>query len=111
MTKFQITNMKLLYTILALALVTLANCQSLTEKYSGYSEDRFRSMPFGFFKPLNFDPSKSYPLIVYLHGSNDLVSRDLIWYGSQKEYPSFVLTPKCKETNQGWGNTWTDSHT
>jgi predicted peptidase len=85
----------------------------LSEKYKGYSENTYRSMPYGLFKPADYQAKKSYPLIVYLHGSNDLVSRDLIWYQEsvQKEHASFVLTPKCRETNQGWGNTWSGGHT
>lgn len=69
-------------------------------------------MSYGFFKPVETDPEKRYPLIVYLHGSNDLVSRDLGWYqpDMQKEYPAFVITPKCKETNLGWGSTWNNTH-
>lgn len=85
----------------------------LSEKYSNYSENTFQSLPYGFFKPTGHDPKKSYPLIVYLHGSNDLVSRDLMWYGEamQKDYPCFVLTPKCRQSEQGWGNTWSSTHT
>jgi predicted peptidase len=85
----------------------------LAEKYSTYSENVYQSMAYGFFKPAGADPQKKYPLIVYLHGSNDLVSRDLIWYQTetQKQFPAFVITPKCKETNQGWGNTWNSTHT
>lgn len=84
----------------------------LSEKYSTYSENVFHSMSYGFFKPVGNDPQKRYPLIVYLHGANDLVSRDLSWYQteSQKEFPAFVLTPKCKDANQGWGNTWNKVH-
>jgi predicted peptidase len=35
------------------------------------------------------------------------------WYHSsvQKENPSFVLTPKCDNPDQGWGNTWNANHT
>lgn len=84
----------------------------LTSKYSNYSENKYKDMAYGLFKPSGYDPTASYPLIVYLHGSNDLVSRDMLWYQQeiQKQYPAFVLTPKCKETNQGWGNTWTTKH-
>jgi poly(3-hydroxybutyrate) depolymerase len=64
------------------------------------------------FKPETYDPSKSYPLVLYLHGANDTLSRDITWYHSsvQRENPLFVLTPKCTNPNQGWGNTWTDTH-
>jgi predicted peptidase len=28
----------------------------------------------------------------------------------QKKYPCFVLTPKCTNPDQGWGNTWQPAH-
>jgi predicted peptidase len=65
-----------------------------------------------FLSPSTMILKRRYPLIVYLHGANDFVSRDLSWYQDdlQKEYPAFVLTPKCKNANQGWGNTWNKAH-
>jgi predicted peptidase len=77
-----------------------------------YTEHRYRSLRYGLFKPEGYDKEKSYPLIVYLHGSTDTVSRDLIWYEAsiQHNTPVFVLTPKCEEPNLGWGDTWHDDH-
>ena len=102
------------FLILAALLLFLSTCTTaqLAAKYSGYSENTFRSLSYGFFTPTKRDPAASYPLIVYLHGANDLVSRDLAWYqeAMQNDYPCFVLTPKCRESNQGWGNTWTEGH-
>jgi predicted peptidase len=85
----------------------------LSKKYAGYEEKYYKSMRYGLYKPANDDTKKYYPLIVYLHGSRDTVSRDLVYYQEsiQKENASFVLTPKCEEPDQGWGNTWHDSHT
>lgn len=85
----------------------------LSEKYVGYEEKYYETLRYGLYKPANYDFKKFYPLIVYLHGSRDTVSRDLVYYDEsiQKENPSFVLTPKCEEPDQGWGNTWHDSHT
>lgn len=85
----------------------------LSEKYVGYEEKYYETLRYGLYKPANYDSKKYYPLIVYLHGSRDTVSRDLVYYDEsiQKENPSFVLTPKCEEPDQGWGNTWHDSHT
>ena len=98
--------------LVALALQAAAQVP-LTSKYTNYTEHNYKDVAYGLFKPTNYDPTKSYPLIVYLHGSNDLASRDMLWYQQemQKQHPAFVITPKCKETNQGWGNTWTDKHT
>lgn len=77
-----------------------------------YSESIYNGVRYGLFKPVNYDSKKSYPLVVYLHGSRDTVSRDLNLYQDslQKKYPCFVLTPKCTNGNQGWGNTWLPSH-
>lgn len=82
-------------------------------KYTTYGLHTFRSMSYGLFVPEHYDKRESYPLIVYLHGSRDTVSRDMQWYqpAFQKKHPCFVLTPKCTNPDQGWGNTWTDTHT
>jgi len=100
-----------------LALIFLFSFQlvhaQLSKQYAGYEQNHYRSMRYGFYKPTGYDPKKSYPLIVYLHGSTDTVSRDMVWYqsSSQKENPCFVLTPKCEVADQGWGNTWQTGHT
>ncbi len=84
----------------------------LSEKYD-YTQHHFQSLRYGWYKPDNYEKKEMYPLIVYLHGSRDTVSRDIDWYqeSMQKENPSFVLTPKCVEPNLGWGDTWHDGHT
>lgn len=68
-------------------------------------------MRYGLFKPAHYDSKNSYPLIVYLHGSRDTVSRDLSWYQEsiQRENPCFVLAPKSEEPNLGWGDAWHDA--
>lgn len=78
----------------------------------GYKQGFHQGLRYGLFKPANYDSKKSYPMIVYLHGSTDTVSRDLSWYHEivQKENPCFVLSPKTTEPNQGWGNTWESKH-
>jgi predicted peptidase len=90
-----------------------AKAQQLSEKYKNYEEHYYKSLRYGLFKPARYDAKKSYPLIVYLHGSRDTVSRDLDWYQEsiQKENPVFVITPKCEEPNLGWGDTWHEGHT
>jgi len=103
------------YFISLLAVFTLS-IQSvpaqLSKKYD-YKEHRYQSLRYGWYKPADYDVKKTYPLIVYLHGSRDTVSRDMSWYqeAMQKENPSFVLTPKCEEPNLGWGDTWHEGHT
>lgn len=99
--------------LLILTFVSFQPLQAQLSKKYDYSQHYYQSLRFGWFKPANYDKTKLYPLIVYLHGSRDTVSRDNHWYQQaiQKEHPAFVLTPKCEEGNQGWGNTWTAEHT
>ena len=85
----------------------------VSEKYKTYTQQYHRSLRYGLFTPRGYDSKKAYPLIVYLHGSTDTVSRNLVYYDDavQNENPSFVITPKCEESNLGWGSTWHESHT
>ena len=101
-----------IFTLVLTSCVHLSNAQ-LSKQVEGYSQSRFKSMRYGIFKSAGYDPKRSYPLIVYLHGSTDTVSRNLSWYNSdvQQKNPSFVLTPKCEVADQGWGNTWQPGHT
>ncbi len=86
--------------------------QSLGKKYPTYSQKSFQGMRYGLFTPPSYDKSKSYPVIIYLHGSRDTVSRDTDFYSAefQSKRPTFFITPKCTEPNQGWGNTWESEH-
>jgi predicted peptidase len=104
--------LKMMLLLAAFLTVGHAVKAQLSEKYD-YTQQHFQSLRYGWFKPSNYEKKKLYPLIVYLHGSRDTVSRDLSWYQQsiQKENPSFVLTPKCENPDQGWGNTWNSGHT
>lgn len=101
-------SLHLLLVIIATSVSTLAQHASIHPEYSQHT---FRKMIYGMYVPTNYDESKSYPLILYLHGSGDTVSHDHRWYQEvvQKENPSFVITPRTLERNQGWGNTWTST--
>jgi predicted peptidase len=92
-------------------LFTISSKAQLTRK--GYEQHHYKNTRYGLFTPSDIDNQKSYPLIVYLHGSRDTVSRDLSWYQDavQKANPCFVLSPKCEEPNLGWGDTWHEGHT
>src|SRR5688572_23748934 len=99
--------------IILLVILSFGSASAQLSKKYNYTQHRYQSLRYGWFKPANLDDKKSYPLIVYLHGSTDTVSRDLIWYGAsvQRSNPCFVLSPKCEEPDQGWGNTWEVGHT
>lgn len=98
-----------IFSLLFLCIAVFAQHATVHKEYKSHF---YGDLRFGLFVPTNLDPKKSYPLIIYLHGSRDTVSHDSQWYRSdfQREHPSFVLTPKCTNPDQGWGNTWTDKH-
>jgi predicted peptidase len=92
---------------------SLTAAAQVANKHREYKQAVFGKTRYGLFTPANLDTKKQYPLIVYLHGSTDTVSRDLSWYSKeiQSQTPTFVLTPKCEEPNLGWGDTWRDGYT
>ena len=100
------------FAILFIVPFSSLNAQS-AYKYKNYEEHYYDGLRYGLFKPDGYDPKKKYPLVIYLHGSRDTVSREMSWYqpASQKDHPCIVLTPKCEVSDQGWGNTWRDDHT
>lgn len=80
---------------------------------NGYEERYYQGMRYGLFIPSSYDSTRSYPLIVSLHGSGDTVSWDLGWYHDpiQSVDPCFVLTPKSLVRSSGWGTSWLSTHT
>jgi poly(3-hydroxybutyrate) depolymerase len=98
--------------LMTLAMTIPLSFAQLSAKYKTYEQKWSKGLRYGLFKPAGYDPKKSYPLVLYLHGANDTISRDITWYHEsiQRENPAFVLAPKCTNPDQGWGNTWTDAH-
>jgi hypothetical protein len=76
---------------------------------TGYENSYYEGMRYGLFVPPSYDSTRSYPLIISLHGSTDTTSWDLGWYHDpvQTTDPCFVLTPKSLVASNGWGNSWT----
>src|SRR3990172_10022571 len=72
------------------------NNDDTTGLSGGYEQRYYEGMRYGLFVPPSYQPDKSYPLLVGLHGSTDTVSWDLSWYHDpvQANDPCFVLTPK-----------------
>jgi predicted peptidase len=71
---------------------------------STYSYNKFGTLYYGLFKPNNYDPSKKYPLITFLHGYNDTLTKYLNWYTneSQSKNPCFVVSPKSPPSYGDW---------
>ena len=68
-----------------------------------YSEYTYGKLEYGLFVPENYDPSKLYPLVMYLHGMGNNYSVYLDFYNKniQLKNPCFVYTPK---TPVEWGD-------
>ena len=67
------------------------------------------TLPYRLFTPIGYDPTREYPLTLFLHGAGesgtDNVSQvnqnidNLVRYLKRPEYASFLLAP---QTNSGW---------
>ena len=78
-------------------------------------------MPFRLLKPLNYDSTKTYPLVLFYHGAgergtdNEISIKNISPFALNQQnrikYPCFVLVPQCDKA-QKWVNvTWNaDSH-
>ena len=71
-----------------------------------YEASKYKDLPYKLMKPLNFDSSKKYPLIVSLHGAggrgDDNKKQLKAWNGQlaadniRKGFPCYVLAPQSK---------------
>lgn len=69
-----------------------------------YEPAEYKGMPYRLMKPVDFDPSQTYPLILSLHGAGGKGTDNLnslkIWTeylaedGLRKKHPCFVLVPQ-----------------
>jgi predicted peptidase len=76
-----------------------------------------KNLPYRILYPENYDKSKKYPLIVFLHGAGERGSDNLrqLIHGSKmflrsdvrSQYPAIVIFPQCPE-NSFWANTKID---
>ena len=88
------------------ALLTVAHAQK-GDWATLYEASTYKDLPYRLMKPLNFDKSKKYPLILSLHGAggkgkdNSKQLKD--WNGQladekmRKAYPAYVLAPQSTE--------------
>ena len=72
------------------------------------------TLPYRLFKPANYDPKQTYPLVLCLHGAGgrgtDNKSRGTVAFKAlsnakvQTKHPAFLLTPQCPKDKK-WVNT------
>jgi predicted peptidase len=109
----------ILFSLLSTAILFAAPAFSSTAGEASIEARLFKSqsgstMPYRILKPANYDPKKTYPLVLCLHGAGgrgaDNKSKGteafvaLSAAKTQSEYPAFLLTPQCPSRKQ-WVNT------
>ncbi|WP_020532064.1 prolyl oligopeptidase family serine peptidase [Flexithrix dorotheae] len=86
---------------------------SLFEKFE-FNGESGGKMPYRLLKPLDYNPEKSYPLVVFLHGSGERGDDNeaqlqnglepFLETSNRDKYPAFVLVPQCPK-DMKWAKT------
>lgn len=83
---------------------------SLASKFLSFT---YKTMPYRLYVPENYNPTKSYPLVLFLHGGGErgndnekqLIANDgaVIWAApeNQAKHPAFVLAPQARNVPSG----------
>jgi predicted peptidase len=88
-----------------------AQKDSLYEKH--WITEKNDTLPYRIFKPDNYNPSKKYPLILFLHGAGERGNDNeaQLVHGSslflqdsiREQFPAFVVFPQCQAASY-WSN-------
>jgi predicted peptidase len=86
---------------------------SFAQFEKGWHVQNQDSLPYQLIKPINLDESRSYPLVIFLHGAGERGADNELQmtHGSslflnpknRKKYPAFVVFPQCDE-EEFWAN-------
>ncbi|HYM93776.1 MAG TPA: PHB depolymerase family esterase, partial [Chitinophagaceae bacterium] len=100
--------------ILVAAFIILSRhgtAQDFSKYQRAFYADGEGYLPYRILFPLSFDSSKSYPLIVFLHGANEkgidnesqlnIGGRLFLSDSNRGNYPAFVIFPQCP-LNDSW---------
>ena len=75
-----------------------------------------KNIPYRLFIPANYDATKKYPLVLFLHGAGERGTDNVkqltasqgafLWSSdaNQKDHPCFIVAPQCPDNDQ-WVNT------
>ncbi|MEH7119946.1 chitobiase/beta-hexosaminidase C-terminal domain-containing protein [Neobacillus vireti] len=89
---------------------TFVTREYIASKFLGFI---YKEMPYRLYVPDHYDPSKSYPLVFFLHGGGErgtdnekqLMANDgaIIWAApeNQAKHPAFVLAPQARNVWDG----------
>lgn len=114
--------MRLAFLVLMLGLGLPLSAQSVEQpEWAAFETLRFESegtiLPYRLLKPANYDPQKSYPLVVFLHGAGERGADNSITLTHiapvvldatyRQQYPAFVLVPQCAPEYRWVETDWT----
>lgn len=78
-----------------------------------YGDDKGNILKYRLLKPIDYDPSEKYPLVIFLHGAgergNDNIAQlkhgmqDFCDPARRAEFPCYVLAPQCPK-DQKWAD-------
>src|SRR5690606_10360603 len=105
------------FPLILLALMTLAiksNAQVLTSFVKGIYTDKLDTIQYQALFPENFDPTKKYPVVFFLHGGGERGNDNeaqlthgaklFLEPGIRKQFPAIVVFPQCTKDSY-WSNT------
>jgi predicted peptidase len=106
--------------ILLLSLLTSAKAQEVVAYKAALHISGNDTLPYRILYPHNFDSSRQYPLVLFLHGAGERGNDNLaqLMHGSrlfaredvQEQFPAVILFPQCP-TNSFWSNVKTTRDT
>lgn len=99
--------------LLLFSLSEISIAQFTDFEAESYKDDKGNELYYRILKPVEYDSSKSYPLVLFLHGAGERGSDNysqLKWGVShfaepkfREKYPAFIVAPQVPE-----GETWAD---
>ncbi|MEH7494766.1 chitobiase/beta-hexosaminidase C-terminal domain-containing protein [Neobacillus niacini] len=93
--------------------------EALASKFLSFE---YESMPYRLYVPENYNPTKSYPLVLFLHGGGErgddnmrhITANDgaVVWAApeNQAKHPAFVLAPQARNVPDGGFTVTRDSN-
>ena len=97
----------LLFVLVLLGIAQVANGQVVEDWVKLHEPHIYNDMPYRLMKPINYEPNKSYPVIVSLHGGGGRGTdnlkqlrnwnRILVEEQNRTDYPSYLLAPQAAE--------------
>lgn len=100
--------MKLVYCILIL-FSTIASAQDFSIYEKHYYNAPELNLPFRLLRPINFDSSKKYPLLIFLHGAYEkgfdneaqlnIGGRFFLRDSVRNRYSAYILFPQCPQAD------------